>query len=126
MYHGFKPKLSGFAVQTNDTIIGGKQGLFAFAVSRENAEKGRQVFVFFTIIDGHCCMVQCSTLMNAPAQKGVESFFKSVRLKGENYPVEQENKIAFFIGQLLGYGLIAVALFFFIRFIIRLVAKLSR
>jgi hypothetical protein len=122
LYDGFKPKLAGFAVQTNDTIIGGKEGLFAYAVSKDNAENARQAFLFFTIIDGHCCSVQCSTLMEAPSQKGVENLFNSVRFMGENNPVSQESEIAFFIGQLLGYVLIAVAIFLLVRFVVRIVS----
>ncbi|RYZ48543.1 MAG: hypothetical protein EOO14_21950 [Chitinophagaceae bacterium] len=117
MYHGFKSKLDGFEVRTTDTVINGKEGLFAFAVSKYNPENARQLFLFFTLINGHCCFVQCSTLMETPAQKGVESFFHSVRFKGENYPVKQESNIAFFIGQLLGYALVAVVVFFLVRFI---------
>jgi hypothetical protein len=126
MYDGYKPKLSAFAVQKTDTVLNGVKGSFVFAVTKEVSDTPTQLFLFFTIINGHCCMVQCSTSSISPALKEVEHFFNSAKFKGENYPNEKEGSIAFKIGQLLGFAITGVVIVFIFYMVRKLVLKLKR
>lgn len=118
LYHGFEPKLAGYAVQKVDTIIGGVQGLYVYAVSKDTLATARQLYMFFTIVDNYSYFIQCSTLLTRPAEAGVRQFFGSVHFMGENYPAKSRvHALSYRAGQALGYLFGLGVLFILIRFV---------
>jgi hypothetical protein len=100
---GFSHKLANYTVVKTDTIIGGVEGLFAYAVSKDTWYLERQLYMFYTIVNEHLYFIQCSTFLTESANPGVKQFFNSVKFTGDNYPDSPEtsdsNSIAFKIGE---------------------------
>jgi|GEM_PF-6062092 len=120
MEAGYKPKLAGFTVLKNDTTIGGTKGMFVYALGRDSLRSGTQVFMFSTIVNGHCYMLQCATNTTSPNMAAINQFFRSARFQGDNYPTVDAYNISYKIGQYLGYLLLAGVAFLLIRALYRM------